>query len=288
MKIARVGLTVVCYIGGQMKTKTYNSGEEVVDAYEKMINSNSGEEVLALLSPNKSQVELDFDLVQKVKQVELTKKKLLAETVLTKTYKNELVFEQKENSIYMKGINLSIPKFLAEAIVATSDETELNALINFWKMCSMNPDPRARQDLFGFLEGGKFTLTPHGYFVAYRNVNIHSKGKSSDLHSFVSSNWVKVKGWKKSPKKYGVGKLVDGAYILLNKNKELVKGSFMYVGNLNTLYKKGLESTFEKDTTTYTDKRTSTFRIKVGRLVQMERKSCDSDPNQDCSYGLKV
>src|SRR5690606_12635804 len=40
--------------------------------------------------------------------------------------------------------------------------------------------------------------------------------------------------------------------------------------------------------TVYTDNHTKTMTIKVGELVQMERKDCDADPKQDCSYGLHV
>jgi len=38
----------------------------------------------------------------------------------------------------------------------------------------------------------------------------------------------------------------------------------------------------------YTDKHTGKMRIILGKPVQMERKDCNGDPKQDCSYGLHV
>jgi hypothetical protein len=49
-------------------------------------------------------------------------------------------------------------------------------MMNFWRLCALNPDPRCREDLYKFLINNDLTLTPSGYFVAYRNVNVKNEG----------------------------------------------------------------------------------------------------------------
>src|SRR5690606_32698549 len=79
--------------------------------------------------------------------------------------------------------------------------------------CALNPDPRARQDLFEFLEGGNFTITTSGYFVAYRNVNVKNEG-NAELQKFITQEFLKIKRWKKAPRNYGVIDLGNGKYKL--------------------------------------------------------------------------
>lgn len=282
MKIARVGLTVIAYVNNKMLQKAYDSTDELVKAYEKLINADTEKEVELMLTASKNQLELDFEKQIQEKNKELLKNKEIVDKVLSKTYKNKHLFEKKEQSIYMKGINISIPKFLADKI-AESEGKELEGLINFWKLCALNPDPRARQDLFGFLKGGNFTITNSGYFVAYRNVLIKKDGSNPTLTDFVNKSWMKIKGWKKSPKNYGVGKRADGSYVFMHINKKALKNTYEYVGNLNDLYKNP-----KVQNKVYTDQRTKTFTIEIGKIVQMDRKKCDSDPHRDCSYGLHV
>lgn len=282
MKIARVGMTLVAYINGKMYQKAYDSLDEVLEAYEKLINAESEKEVQSLIITPKSQIEIEFEKKIEEKNKALQLNKDMVDSVLSKKYKGSLLFEKKDQSIYMTGINISIPKFLAEKIAQSSDK-ELQGLINFWKLCALNPDPRARQDLFGFLKGGNFTITPSGYFIAYRNVNLKKDSSNSRLTSFVNSTWLKVKGWKKSPKNYGVGKKADGSYVFMKKGKKQLRGTYEYVGNLDELYN---NPTVQNKV--YTDQRTGTFTIEIGKLVQMDRKKCDSDPYQSCSYGLHV
>jgi len=89
-------------------------------------------------------------------------------------------FTVKGESVYRKGINLSLPSLLADRY-AKADEKEFEALDNFWKWCTLNPDKRARQDLFGFLQNGGWGLTQQGFIVAHRNVDIHDDSNPNDV-----------------------------------------------------------------------------------------------------------
>ena len=61
------------------------------------------------------------------------------------------------------------------------------------------------------------------------------------------------------------------------------------LGNLSDLFNSIFNTdnkVGEESTALYTDMHSRTMTIELGVPVKMERKDCDSDPAQDCSYGL--
>jgi hypothetical protein len=192
------------------------------------------------------------------------------------------LFEIKGTSIYLKGVSISMPEFLVKKIAREENKDNLQAFINFWKLCALNPDPRARQDLFEFLEGGDFSITTNGYFVAYRNVVVKNEG-NAELQKFVTDEFLKIKRWKKAPRNYTVIKDDSGKYHAYDKVHTIVKDE-QEVGNLADLY----ADIAKVSETVYTDNYTRTMTIKIGELVQQDRKKCDGDPRKDCSNGLHV
>ena len=58
-----------------------------------------------------------------------------------------------------------------------------------------------------------------------------------------------------------------------------------YKGNLAELYDKLSES---PEAPIYTDAHTRSFTIKIGEVVSMDRKKCDSNQDNTCSSGLHV
>lgn len=198
------------------------------------------------------------------------------------------LFHTKNGSLYYAGIDLSVPRFLAKEFAATlDDKARFEALIKFWKLCSLNPNPQARQDLFKFLQGGRFTITSSGLFVGYRNVKVHQEGVDRKLEEFVTSAVVKVRGWKKNTKNYEVYQNTDdndihfGKYEMYDMKKRSTTPEGNYIGNLYELASKGSE-------TVYTDNYTGKFRIKIGEPVTMPREDCDPSSNSACSYGLHI
>ena len=198
------------------------------------------------------------------------------------------LFHTKDGSLYYTGIDLSIPKFLAQEFADTlGNKSRFEALIKFWKLCSLNPNAEARQDLFKFLQGGKFTITSSGLFVGYRNVKVHEEGVDRKLEEFVTGAVVKVKGWQRNTKNYEVYQnttLNDtnfGKYEMYDMKKRSTIPEGTYVGNLHELASRDNE-------TTYTDNYTGKFRIKIGEPVTMPREKCDHNAGRDCSRGLHI
>ena len=131
-------------------------------------------------------------------------------------------FEMKDGSLYLKGINRSLPPLLVEEfleVVGKYDGTnsdEFNALHRFFMWCCLNPRAEVTDKLFGFLKKNSFSITKQGFFVALRNVvTLHG---SNELVQFVSNAYNKVKAvWKKNPADYFVF-LQNGEYKMVHKD----------------------------------------------------------------------
>jgi hypothetical protein len=88
------------------------------------------------------------------------------------------LFDLQNGSLYMKGIPVSIPETLAGPI---QTDASLQA---FWRLAALNPDTAARDNLFWFLDKYGYTITPEGYFVAYRQVDqTRTDGVFTDRHT---------------------------------------------------------------------------------------------------------
>lgn len=196
------------------------------------------------------------------------------------------LFTTMDNLVYYNGIDLSLPPLLIQELVSELDtlgvsSPRFTALINFWKLCSLNPNPRARQDLFKFLEGGRFTITSSGLFVAYRNVSVKKEGVDRKLAEFVNMLIPKIKAWKKSTGNFAVTSTAEGyGYFDITKRNE--NENEKVIGSVLALQDK-LEDEVE-----YTDNHTKTFSIKIGKPVSMPREHCDNNAGVDCSYGLHL
>ena len=195
--------------------------------------------------------------------------------------------------VFLAGFNTPIPDDLVEVIKEYHENGyPLDAIVNFWKLLMINPDTRVRTDLFKFIKTHDFVLTDTGYMLVYKAV-AYKERQANDLAEFVSNQYLHVKqDWKCSPNKYMVFRNNnDGSFGMTkvetaegwNENDKGVE----FIGKLGDLNAK-LDIISAESETTYTDKHTGTMMIKLGVPVVMDRKSCDSDPKQDCSYGLHV
>jgi hypothetical protein len=86
-------------------------------------------------------------------------------------------FELDQNgSLYLKGIKEPIPDQLADMIKdGLKEKVDISTYKNFWINLALNPDVNVRSQLFGFLEHNGHPLTKHGYFLAYKAVNVKTK-----------------------------------------------------------------------------------------------------------------
>lgn len=195
------------------------------------------------------------------------------------------------NSVYIKSVSeLTVPEDLAIALFKAEQErdTELvQTYLNFWTLASLNPDSRARTNLFWFLKRYGMTISKSGLFVAYRNVKLKKEGSGIDtsLAKFVSEQYIRVKTkLKKSPKNYIVGYqvgLTEDNLIIAQDKAKFKK----VLGQLDILYG---QLSDENVAPIYTDAHSGTFTIKIGEVVSMPREKCDSRQDQTCSRGLHV
>ena len=131
-------------------------------------------------------------------------------------------FEMKDGSLYLKGINRSLPPLLVEEFLevvgkhGSTNSDEFNALHRFFMWCCLNPRAEVTDKLFGFLKKNSFSITKQGFFVALRNVvTLHG---SNELVQFVSNAYNKVKAvWKKNPADYFVF-LQNSEYKMVHKD----------------------------------------------------------------------
>lgn len=131
-------------------------------------------------------------------------------------------FEMKDGSLYLKGINRSLPPLLVEEFLEVvgrnngTDNDEFKALQRFFMWCCLNPRAEVADKLFNFLKKNAFGITKQGFFVALRNVvTVHG---SNELVHFVSNAYNKVKAvWKKKPDDYFVF-LKDGEYKMVHRD----------------------------------------------------------------------
>ena len=303
IKAMKVGRTLVCTIQEKMYQKVIDSDAELLDIYELALNTDESnplelENLLNIFVPSKTDKEIQVETEYNALKEEAEADKELVDWMENIKTNGDPNFEVKEFKLYLKGINITVPHFLAKEFAArdnisylTDDSTDLDSLINFWKLCALNSDPRCREDLYKFLINNNMVVTPSGYFLAYRNAQIKNEGDSREYIEFIQQQFTKIKGQKKSPKNYDViFDEVDDVYILqknkkgfLIKTYELEEGQKV-LGNLQKLHSE--LKTDEQPM--YTDAHSRTTEIIVGEPVSIDRSQCDSNPNQTCSRGLHL
>ena len=235
-------------------------------------------------------------------------------------------FEMKNNALYLKGINRSLPPLLVEEFLEVvgkhggTDNDEFNALHRFFMWCCLNPRAEVADKLFNFLKKNSFKITKQGFFVALRNVvTLHG---GTELVQFVSNAYNKVKAvWKKRPDDYLVF-LKDGEYKMVAKSifEELEPCTYCDEnGNVpcddeewddscecpecygsGTVYKY-CESQYGEEIgnltelyldlpnraeNRFTDAHTRTFDIRIGRPVDMPMEQCRWNTDDCGAEGL--
>lgn len=190
------------------------------------------------------------------------------------------------NNVYIKSVSeLTVPEDFALALRAAEnagDDDLVQSYINFWTLVSLNPDSRARTNLFWFLNKYGMQISSSGLFVAYRNVVLKKEGSeiSSKFAKAITKAYTKLKFKKRrNPSDY-VMVQTNGKYEYVESNKLITP----HLGNLQDLY----EELGKETAPVYTDAYSKTFTIKVGTPVVMDRDKCDPVQENTCSTGLHV
>lgn len=197
-------------------------------------------------------------------------------------------FKKKDEDFYLLDIPLSIPPVVLGSFVelfekkTQSDQHEefdekINSLKMFWGWLALNPIADARRDALRFILKNNITIDQNGLLVMYRRVVALKHKTDMEFNEFVTSNYLKVKKNKKSPKNYWVG-LVDDEYVLLKKEEE------DNIGNLAELYE-GLKTS---DANIYTDNHTRKKEIRIGHIYREDEDKIDLNNKIECSRGLHV
>lgn len=296
IKATRVGHTLICVIKEKIYQKVVDSDEQLMAIYEQALNTDENDaqelnELIAIFQTPKTAEELQRDEDIKKMEKEVAKQADLLQWLEDIKMLGDEHFEVSGIKLYMKGINITVPEFLAEEFAhRRNNEEDLNSLLNFWRLCALNPDPRCREDLYGFLMKNDISITPSGYFITYRNVVLKELG-NKELNDFVARKWLQVKKWKKNVMHYSVYENTDsGIYEAFLTTKEIGSNNdddiYQFVGNLGELYE--ASTTGGDSSTIYTDAHTRSFTIKLGEVVSMDRSLCDGDPDRTCSNGLHL
>lgn len=210
---------------------------------------------------------------------EIIKKNKEAEVFLSLA--NYEDFEKVDNSVYMKGINRSLPKLLIEkflTVVTKEDyqnDDEYVGLKNFWMWCVLNPRAEVADKLYDFLSKNAFRINKQGFFFALRNVVSVAK-EGSALTDAISNHYTWKKAVGKNPHEYVLIQYDNKTYESIPIKD--VTGKHKVIGNLLRLYVDLPEMANNR----FTDAHTRTFDIRVGRLVSMRPEDC-SWSNADCA-----
>ena len=171
MKIIRLksNLTVILDNG---TTLTNNNCDDEMYNYVMACQDNE-EEVKAVMAP---------ELYKRKEEIE-TKTKMLSEM------NGSEYLTVKGKSVYIESVSqLTVPEDLATALYNAEQEGDkelVQTYINFWTLASLNPDSRARTNLFWFLNKYGMKISSSGLFVAYRNGELKSEGFKIVLDDFV-------------------------------------------------------------------------------------------------------
>lgn len=184
------GLLCVTFSNGAIFTVTDCSDE----LYNKVIEARYDYDAIEnLLAPNVKEIK------EEVKEVNELVESVQYSSIITK----------EGDSFYIKSISdVSVPIDLVESIIKAEKEgkeDELNSYLNFWRLCSMNPNSEARTNLFWFINRWGMNITKSGLLIAYRNAIIKKEGEkiNVELSKFISEKFLDIKHKKKkSPKKY--------------------------------------------------------------------------------------
>jgi len=197
-----------------------------------------------------------------------------------------------------------VPAAVCDAVLDAHNNSEskysLNAILNFWQWCMLNPNDISRADLFKWLSTGEFSITDSGMIIAQRCVDIKNQSSEEDrtLEQFIMSECARVQ--KDTPHSLfdyvvQVNKHTDGSdeyRSLYQKGITVAEDKYWQtVASLGQIYGQFTGPDLanqKKKATVYTDHHTRTMSIRIGHPVYMPRESCDEESNAPCSTGLHV
>jgi hypothetical protein len=95
-----------------------------------------------------------------------------------------------DGNMYLKGTKTPISEYLTRQLLDyIKNDISVDGLIKFWQRLLLNPDNRVQEQLYGFLENNGHPITPGGYFLAYKSVNVKRKFDKETGEQIVSRTY---------------------------------------------------------------------------------------------------
>ena len=215
------------------------------------------------------------ELLEDLKNPESVLEEKYFPKTLHERVRNSSILILRGNSVYLKNVSeISIPEDLVEKIIIAeenNDSLTIKKYVNFWKLVSLNPDERVRNNMFWFLRKWDMKISQSGLIIAYRNVDILEGGKCSTsmllsiIKTYYETKYLKGENPANVPSPYE-----PNTYSSLQECYDALVNNAL-------------------DTTpVYTDCHSHTFKIKLGQPVSMPRSECDANQEHSCSSGLHV
>lgn len=271
IKLVNDNLTVVLE-DGKVMSKLYS---DIVE-YEKIINCKTIQQFNKIFY-----TEPEKDLVENADK--LSPEETNNGFELLKQLNDFIV---KDNVVTFKETNRTVPTLLVNKFIEIINELKVNigfeniqtflnintkyqAHKNFFLWCCLNPRAEIADNLYTFLENNSFNITKQGFIVALRNVVTVSE--NTELVNTISSVYHKVRTiWRKHTYKYFMFQNKETKEYSISLKKDC-SDKLTLIGNLKELY----DNLPEMDENRYTDAHTSTFDIRIGKVVSMPKEDCN-------------
>lgn len=238
-----------------------------------------------------------------IEQVEDVKEEIKLVSKFLGVFDNSDDFDVVGEQLYFKGIRSTpIPHIIVARFVEILQQiednkteinlftykstAELNEEYNSLKMFTLkvllNPIEESRQDALDYVKQFQIKMTNTGNLIMYRRI-VALGNTNKDLIEFVSSSYVKVKSWKKSPKNYWVWSCDDGSFQLVKEDLKNT-GIESNLGNLSDLYL----NLADLEENRYTDNHTKTYDIRIGATYKINEEDIDINRSGSCGGSLHV
>jgi hypothetical protein len=260
------GNKLSAYINGELFSKVFKTNERAIEAL-KLLHS-------VRQNPTPEGIEELMNTLSGGARVEIVK---------------GIEHNEDENKYFLTGSIIEVPEGVVNMIKEYQEaELPTESLENFLKLLVSNPDKRVRDQLFNHIEKHNIVITENGYLVLYKSVGY--RNSNTKVAEFVSLERTRVRIQKLNPTDFLVYQNEsNGELMKTTKDEDVDTTVWSFVGNLQELFE-SIDSIVDNmnETMEFTDLHTRKMKIRLGEVVKMERKMCDGDPSNDCSYGLHV
>lgn len=260
------------------------------------------EQIEALKTANVQEI-VNILTPKHIEQVEDVKEEMKLVSKFLGVFDNSDDFDIVGEQLYFKGIRSTpIPHIIVARFVEILQQiednkteinlftykstAELNEEYNSLKMFTLkvllNPIEESRQDALDYVKQFQIKMTNTGNLIMYRRI-VALGNTNKDLIEFVSSSYVKVKSWKKSPKNYWVWSCDDGSFQLVKEDLKNT-GIESNLGNLSDLYL----NLADLEENRYTDNHTKTYDIRIGATYKINEEDIDINRSGSCGGSLHV